>query len=225
MNTSVRKSRVLGIAFLIQSVIPLVANVVFLSPLINTDDIHQTMVNVAGNAVQLKIGVFGELITAMGIIFLGVVLYQNLRKENAIMALTGMGLYILEAVLVVVSRANDLFLLELSRSYLASAQPDSLIPMASLLLASRTFNYTAAMLAFSVGAPLLYFLLYRTRLVPRWMSMWGVITAICPCLVATVASLFGYQFPFWFYLPYIPFEFVIGLWIVVKGIPSAVDNK
>ncbi len=225
MNTSIRKSRVLGIAFLIQSVIPIVANMVFLSPLINTDDIHQTMVNVAGNAVQLKIGVFGELITAMGIIFLGVVLYQTLRKENAIMALTGMCLYILEAVLVVISRSNDLYLLELSRSYLASAQPESLAPLASMMLTSRTFNYTAAMLAFSVGAPLLYFLLHRARLVPRWMSMWGVITAICPCLVATVASLFGYHFPFWFYLPYIPFEFVIGLWIVVKGIPAAVENN
>ena len=225
MNTSIRKSRVLGIAFLIQSVIPIVANVVFLSPLINTDDIHQTMVNVAGNAIQLKIGVFGELITAMGIIFLGVVLYQTLRKENAIMALTGMGFYILEAVLVVVSRANDIYLLDLSRSYLASAQPESLAPLAAMMLASRTFNYTAAMLAFSVGAPLLYFLLHRARLVPRWMSMWGLVTAICPCLVATVASLFGYHFPFWFYLPYVPFEFLIGLWIVVKGIPVVVENK
>jgi hypothetical protein len=50
------------------------------------------------------------------------------------------------------------------------------------------------------------------------MSMWGLVTAICPCLVATVASLFGYHFPFWFYIPYIPFEFIIGLWIAIKGI-------
>jgi hypothetical protein len=225
MNKPVQKSRVLGIAFLIQSVIPIIANMAFLSPLINVDDIHQTMVNVAGHAVQLKIGVFGELITAMGIIFLGVALYQTLRKENAIMALTGMCLYILEAVLVVASRANDLYLLDLSRSYLASAQPENLAPLASMMLTSRTFNYSAAMLAFSVGAPLLYFLLHRAHLVPRWMSMWGLVAAICPCLVATVASLFGYHFPFWFYLPYIPFEFVIGLWIVVKGIPVSSDSN
>jgi hypothetical protein len=225
MNTSLRKSRVLGIAFLIQSVVPIVANMAFLGPLIKTDDIHQTMVNVAGNALQLQIGVFGELITAMGIIFLGVVLYQTLRKENEIMALTGMSLYILEAVLVVVSRANDLYLLDLSRSYLSSAQPENLAPLAAMMLTSRAFNYSAGMLAFSVGGPLFYFLLYRSNLVPRWMSMWGLITAICPCLVATVASLFGYHFPFWFYLPYIPFEFFIGFWILIKGIPVVSENN
>lgn len=225
MKESLRKSRVLGIAFLIQSVVPIVANMAFLSPLIKADDIYQTMVNVAGHAVQLQIGVFMELITALGIIFLGVVLYQTLRKENAIMAMTGLCFYILEAVLVVVSRSNDIFLLELSRSYLASAQPESYAPMAAVLMTSRSFYYSGAMLAFSVGAPLLYFLLYRARLVPRWMSMWGLVTALCPCLVTTVGSLFGYHFPIWFYLPYIPFEFVIGLWIVVKGIPVPIENK
>ncbi|NMB58010.1 MAG: DUF4386 domain-containing protein [Chloroflexi bacterium] len=225
MKESLRKSRVLGIAFLIQSVVPIVANMAFLSPLINADDIHQTMVNVAGHAIQLQIGVFGELITALGIIFLGVVLYQALRKENAIMAMTGLCFYILEAVLVVVSRSNDIFLLELSQSYMATVQPESIAPLAGMLMTSRAFNYSAAMLAFSVGAPLFYYLLFRTRLVPRWMSMWGLVTAICPCLVSTVGSFFGYHFPIWFYLPYIPFEFVTGLWIVVFGIPVPEANK
>jgi hypothetical protein len=219
MNTSVRKSRVLGIAFLIQSVIPIIANMAFLSPLIISDDIRQTMVNVAGNPVQLQIGVLGELVTAMGIIFLGVVLYQALRNENKVMALAGLCFYALEAVLVVASRSNDIMLLDLSRGYLASGQQESLIALAGVLLASRTFNYIAAMLAFSVGAPLFYYLLYRASLVPRWLSLWGLVTAICPCLIATVGSLFGYHFPLWFYLPYIPFEFVIGMWIVIKGVP------
>jgi hypothetical protein len=225
MIATKERSRVLGIAFLIQCVVPIIANVFFLSPLINADDIPQTMVNLAGHPGQLRIGVFAELITALGIIFLGVVLYQVLRKENGLLALTGLCFYCLEAVLVIASRSNDLFLLEISRDFLAAGQPGNLVTLAVVLLASMTFNYSAAMLAFSVGAPLFYFLLYRTKLVPRWMAMWGLVTAICPCLIATVASLFGYHFPFWFYIPYIPFEFVIGFWILFKGIPVVpLDN-
>ncbi|BCY17604.1 hypothetical protein hrd7_14530 [Leptolinea sp. HRD-7] len=108
---------------------------------------------------------------------------------------------------------------------MATVQPESIAPLAGMLMTSRAFNYSAAMLAFSVGAPLFYYLLFRTRLVPRWMSMWGLVTAICPCLVSTVGSFFGYHFPIWFYLPYIPFEFVTGLWIVVFGIPVPEANK
>jgi len=225
MNATKERSRVLGIAFLIQSIVPIIANVVILSPLIISDDIRQTMVNLAGHPVQLRIGVFAELITALGIIFLGVVLYQTLRKENGILALTGLSFYILEAVLVIASRSNDLYLLEMSRDFLAAAQPESFMPVVGMLMASMSFNYSAAMLAFAIGGPLFYFLLYRSNLVPRWMSMWGLITAICPCLVATVASLFGYHFPFWFYLPYIPFEFFIGFWILFKGIPVVSENN
>jgi hypothetical protein len=225
MNATKERSRVLGIAFLIQSIVPIITNVVILSPLIKSDDIRQTMVNLAAHPVQLRIGVFAELITALGIIFLGAVLYQTLRKENGLLALTGLGFYILEAVLVIASRSNDLYLLEMSRDFLAAAQPESFMPVAGMLMASMSFNYSAAMLAFAIGGPLFYFLLYRSNLVPRWMSMWGLITAICPCLVATVASLFGYHFPFWFYLPYIPFEFFIGFWILFKGIPVVSENS
>jgi hypothetical protein len=225
MNATKERSRVLGIAFLIQSIVPIIANTIFLGPLVIADDIRQTMANLAGHPDQLRIGVFAEMITALGIIFLGVVLYQTLRKENGILALTGLSFYILEAVLVIASRSNGLYLLAMSRDFLAASQPESIMPVAGMLMTSMSFNYSAAMLAFAAGAPLFYFLLYRSRLVPRWMSMWGLVTAICPCLVATVASLFGYHFPFWFYIPYIPFEFVIGFWILFKGIPVGPVNN
>jgi hypothetical protein len=75
------------------------------------------------------------------------------------------------------------------------------------------------MLTFCLGAILFYFLLDKARIVPRWMSLWGLITTF-PMLVGTVAQMFGYTIPFVFYVPYVPFELAIGLWILVKGIPS-----
>lgn len=219
MNKPVQKSRILGIAFLIQSVIPILANVLFLSPLIHTGDAAGTLIDLASHPVQLRIGVLGEMITALGIIFLGVVLYQALRKENEIMALTGMSFYILEAVLVTISRSSGIVLLNMGNAYMSAGQPAAWLPLASTLLDSMELNYTLAMFAFSTGAPFLYYLLYRSNLVPRWLSLWGLVTAIGSCLVATVGKLMGFAFPFWYYLPYMPFEFVIGLWILFKGIP------
>jgi hypothetical protein len=39
-----------------------------------------------------------------------------------------------------------------------------------------------------------------------------------PLLIGTVAAIFGYELPFIIYLPYVPFEFVIGVWILIKGV-------
>jgi hypothetical protein len=80
------------------------------------------------------------------------------------------------------------------------------------------FGFSAlAMLAFCLGAILFYYLLDKSRIVPRVLSLWGLIT-VFPCLVGTLSALFGYKLPFFVYLPYAPFEFVIGVWILVKGI-------
>jgi hypothetical protein len=58
--------------------------------------------------------------------------------------------------------------------------------------------------------------------VPRALSLWGLI-AVFPMLIGTVTQIFGYTIPFIFYVPYVPFELVIGIWILVKGI--AVDSE
>ena len=76
---------------------------------------------------------------------------------------------------------------------------------------------TLHMLAFCLGAPLFYYLLYKSRLVPRALSLWGLIT-IVPLLVGTIAQIFGHTLPFILYVPYVPFELVIGVWILIKGI-------
>jgi hypothetical protein len=88
------------------------------------------------------------------------------------------------------------------------------------------FIYSALhMLAFSLGAILFYYLLDKARIVPRVLSLWGLITVVFPCLIATLFVIFGYQVPFFAYLTYAPFEIVIGVWILVKGIKGGLETK
>jgi hypothetical protein len=64
---------------------------------------------------------------------------------------------------------------------------------------------------------LFYYLLYKSGGVPRALSLWDLITVL-PLLIGTVSQMFSRELPFILYLPYVPFEFVIGVWILVKGI-------
>jgi hypothetical protein len=73
------------------------------------------------------------------------------------------------------------------------------------------------MFPFCLGAMLFYYLFYKTRVVPRALSLWGLI-AVFLVLIGTLFAICGREVPFVIYLPYLPFEFVIGVWILVKGI-------
>jgi hypothetical protein len=160
----------------------------------------------------------GLQLAALGIIFLGGMLYVSLRKQNEKIALVALGFYILEAALLAVSKLADFSLLGISQEYVMTGYPAYLQTMGNLALGSMDFvGSTLHMLAFCPGGLLFYYLLYKSGIVPGVLSLWGLIILI-PCLAGTLFAVFGYQAPIWLYLPYIPFEFVIRVWILDKGI-------
>ena len=221
MNTTDKVSRVLGVAFLLQFITS-VSSGLFIRPLwLVPDDISATMLKIAENPVVLRINILVDMLTALGIILLGAVLLITLKKQNEKLALTALGFYILEGALLAASRTGTFSLLQFSQEYASTGQPESLLVFGNVALEAMDYvGDTLHVLAFCLGAILFYFLLYRSKVVPRWLSLWGLITLI-PVLAGTLTALFDVHLPFIFFLPYFPFEFVIGIWILVKGIPEA----
>jgi hypothetical protein len=207
----------LGAAFLLQFITSFSSGVFIQPALIVPDNIGETMRNIANQAWLMRAGMLLDMFTALGIVFLGAMLFVNLRKENDEIALVALGFYVLEAALLGASKLGSFALLRISEAYVTGGQPEYLETMAGLALESADFvGFTLHMVAFCLGGILFYALLYRSSIVPRAMSLWGLIT-ILPLLAATLLAIFEIEVPFIFAVPYVPFEFVIGLWILVKG--------
>lgn len=220
MNTVNKTSRVLGAAFLLQAVTSLTSGLILKLALTVPGNISETMIKIANNAWLMRVNILGEMITAAGIIFLGAILFITLRKQNEKIALVALGFYILEATLLGASRIFAFSLLRISQEYVATGHPAYLQTIGNLAFESMNFTYSALlMLAFCLGGILFYYLLDKAKIVPRFLSLWGLIT-IFPMLIGTLFAIFGHEVPFFLYVPYIPFEFVIGVWILVKGIPE-----
>jgi hypothetical protein len=218
MNTVNKTSRVLGVAFLLQFVTSLFGGTVLRQAWLVPGNISATMVNIANQPWLMSATILVDMFTALGIIFLGAMLYLTLRKQNEKIALVALGFYILEAALLAVSRIAAFSLIGISREYVISSNPAWLLTMGNLALGSMDFvGSTLHMLVFCLGGILFYTLLYKSGAVPPLMSLWGLI-AIFPMLVGTLTQIFGTTIPCAVYLPYVPFELVIAIWILVKGI-------
>lgn len=220
MNTITKTSRVLGFAFLLQFITSFSSGVFLKTAWFVEGNIKETMLKVGANPMLFRTNILLDMLTALGVAFLGAILYLTLRKQNEKIALTALGFYWLEVALLAVSRMDAFSLLHFSQEYVASGQPAELLLFGRVAYESMDFvGNTLHMLAFCPGGILFYYLLYKSGVVPRWMSLWGLVT-VFPMLVGTFTQMFGYTIPFVFYLPYVPFEFVIGLWILVKGVPE-----
>jgi len=222
MNTVNRTSRVLGIAFLLQFVTSFISSAILKKAWFVPGNISETMLKIASNPWQMRTTILLDMFTALGVIFLGGILFLTVRKQNEKMALIAMGFYILEGALLAVSRTEAFSLLRISQEYAIAANP-ALQMMGQVAYDSMEYvGNTLHMLAFCPGGILFYTLLYKSGLVPRALSLWGLI-AVFPMLIGTLTQVFGYTIPFILYVPYVPFELAIAVWILIKGI-SEVDQ-
>jgi len=218
MNSVKKTSIVLGIAFLLQFITSIVNGMVLRPAFIITGNIIESMTNIANNVWLMKTYILVDMITALGVVFLGAILFIVLKKKNEIIALVALGFYVIEAALLAVSRMEAFSLLRISQEYIVAGQPDYLQMLGNLSVESMDFaGSTLHSLVFSIGAILFYYLLYKSRAVPRILSLWGLIT-VPLVLIGTLSAVFGYEVPFFVYFLYVPFEFVIGIWILAKGI-------
>jgi hypothetical protein len=221
MNTAHKTSRILGVAFLFQFVTSFSSGAFLKQAWFVPGNMSDTLIKIANNALLMRFNILLDMFTALGVIFLGAILFLITRKQNEKMALTALGFYILEAALLAVSRTEAFSLLRISQEYVASAQPVNLLTMGQVAYESMDFaGNTLHMLTFCFGGILFYVLLYQTGVIPRALSLWGLI-AIFPMLVGTMAQVFGSSIPFIFYVHYVPFELVIGIWILAKGVREA----
>ena len=215
MNTPQPVSRILGFAFLLQFFTSLAGEIILKMGLVVPGDTAATLLRIAARPWLLRVNILDEMITAAGVIWLAVLLYEALRAHGRVFALTAFALYFLEAVLTAVTRLAAFPLLALSSQFAATPSA-SLLAEADRALASMNFGFTLLMLVFCPGAILFYWLLFKSRLVPPALSLWGFITVI-PVFFAIVLSVLGINLSFYIVVPYIPFEFAIGLWILIKG--------
>ena len=189
------------------------------------------LVKVAENSDQVIIGALLALVMSFACGGIAVWLYPVLKKHNEALALASFGFRGIETIFHLVAAVGLLSLLTLGQEYVDAGAPDASHLQASgtLLLAVREWSgQVVAIIAWCLGALIHYSMLYRSRLIPRWLSAWGFIGAVM-CLAVTVSSMFGIIDPFStigvvLNLP-IGLQEMVLVWLIVKGFdPSAIER-
>jgi len=159
------------------------------------------------------------LLTSVGIIVMTALLYAVLRDHNRAVALVALGLWMAEAVLLAVKTLSLYALVDLSVGHVDAGAPASYREtLGSLSLDVSRHAGQVAMLFFCLGALLWYSLLLQSRIVPRLLPVWSLV-AVPLVLVNIVLLVWDHsRDPLTvLYAPYVPFELVIGLWLLIRG--------
>ncbi len=203
--------------------------VLILSPILTAADY---LIRVSASETQVLIGMLLELTDAAAVAGIAIMLFPILKKYSEGLALWYVGARIIESITVIVSVISILSLLTLSQEFVSAGAPDASYfqALGTLLLVTRDWtNLIGINFVFSLGALIVYYLLYQSKLVPRFISVWGLIGATL-LFVAGLLLMFGLITPFSIVntvlsIPIAVQEMVLAVWLIVKGFNSSAINS
>ena len=170
----------------------------------------ESLAQVAAQPSQVATGAVLALLAGFALAMVPVVFWPIGKRYDETLA---MGYIVfrgaLEGVIYMVGALGWLVLIPLS------TQPH-VAPLAGLVRAANPVIWEqVGVIPFAFGALMFYVLLYRSRLVPRWLSVWGLAGAAL-YLVPPLGSMFGLSVGF-LMAPLALQEMVMAVWLIAKG--------
>lgn len=218
MNSNRKTAIIVGLLFITATVATIVSQV-FLEPISTAQDI---LVYVSTNENQMLVGAFFLLIDAIAVAAIAIMLYPVLKKQNISIAIGYVGARIVECILFIIVVLSALCLVTLNQEIIRAGLTDvsSFQTGSTLLLALSYWSFELGLIIFALSALLLNYSLIKSKLVPRWLSVWGFIGA---AFVLAVHLLMFFNIDLPEALDWIIGlqEMVFAVWLIVKGFNSS----
>lgn len=207
-----------GVMFLIATVILIIGGIFSLS--IYEPDY---LTAVSANETQVIVGVLLEMMAAAAIVGIPIAMFPILKKYNEGLALGYVGARIFEGLTLFLNTIILLAILALSKEFVAAGAPDISYFQNSgtLLLALRDTLGIVLDYPFPIGAVIFNYMLYKTKLTPRWLALLGIIGGALWLATAPV-RMFGFNPEAMEFLafPIAAQEMILAILLIVKGFSS-----
>ena len=213
-----------GVFYIIATVAPILAYffIRFLEGGVTGESILDYLVQIAVNERQVIVGMLIELTYVLAVVGIISTLFPILKRHNEALALGFFSLRFMEAISMMIHSLSLLSLLTISQEYAAVGFPDApyFQTAGTLFLAAREWTFLIGCgIVWSLSALILNVLLYQKKLIPRWLSGWGIVGATLS-FAAYMLQFFSINLTEFLYLPIGVQEMVFALWLIVKGIKS-----
>jgi hypothetical protein len=218
MNTNRKTAIIVGLLFISATVTSILSSF-FLG---STLAAPISLITVNANEPQIMIAVILELIAALSAFGAAVFMYPIIKKYFESLAIAYVGLRLLENTFYILGVVSLIVLLSLSKDYIGVINA-SYPPLSNLVMILHDWTLLiGTVIIFGIGSITLNYVLYKSKLIPRWLSVWGLVGAVLvlsygliglftldPNMISSILTILA--------LPIAVQEMVFAVWLIVKG--------
>jgi len=228
LNSELIAARLTGILFIACTGAAIVSGI-FLLPILESPDY---LVQISSHQTDVMLGaLFYFIMAALGA-SIAIPMYPILKKHSESMALGAVGFRFIEGAIFMVGVILVMSLVPLSQGFVDAGTPANspFQAIGAILVAGYTIDHAVVpgVFAFSVGALMYYTIFYQTKLVPRWLSIWGIIGVLLG-IANGVIDMFGGMpvetVSMLLDLPIFINEMVLAVWLIIKGFDTSVFSN
>jgi hypothetical protein len=209
---------VVGVVYLAGFVVGIVGQMLIQSGLGATNHLAA----VSASSLMLAVGAVLWLLAVAGDAAHGVLMFPVLRQHGERLAVGYLAARIVDAIFIAVMVLFVLVQIPLAGEYLKAAAPNAayLQTLSTLFTQAKLYAYELGMSALGLAGLMLCYTLYRARLVPRWLAVWGLAGyAIIFC--GMVSAIMGSGLGDLASLPGGLWEVFVGVWLIARGFSSS----
>lgn len=209
-----------GVFFIVAAVSSIIGLKLY-DPILADDDF---IISGSNNYKQIIFGAINELILAVTATGTAIMLYPYLKRYNESFGIGYLSFRILEVFFILLGTISVLSVLSISQYYAANTITDKTYATSLGLVFIAIHKWTFILgpnFMLAVNTLLYSFVFRKTGLVPKKLSMLGII-ASCLIMLAALLEMFGVieQISMWGILLALPiaiYEMSLAVWLIVKG--------
>ena len=228
-GTNRANASIVGVLFIIGTVSGTIAAIIG-KPILDAPDY---LTKISAYEGQVLIAALLAFIMGVACAGIGLALYPIMKQYSAGLAMGTVGFRVLEGMMEILGGVSIIGLLVLSQEFVKAGAPVGTYFQtigAISKAGDEWLSNGAYLLCWCIGAFLYYSLFYQYRLVPRWISVWGLVGITLVTIGSVLVMLhvipgFG-TVQMVLNLPIFPQEMVFAVWLIAKGInPSAAASR
>ncbi|MDY8135637.1 DUF4386 domain-containing protein [Aquimarina sp. 2201CG5-10] len=170
------------------------------------------------NISQMKIAILLDFVASIIGVGISVILFPILKQQNKAVAYWYFGLWVVGFAITIVSNITHLSLISLSQEFVTTTILDTAYfnTLGVLKIEEYYWAHFFILIIFSIGAFIFYYSLFKTKLIPRFLSIWFMIS-VSIVFIVTWLQIFGYSVSFGFYAQNGLHLITLAFWLIIKG--------
>ena len=216
MYSNKKVGRITGVLLLFIFITGVVVFQFLQGPVLFSDDF---MIKTASNSNHIITSVLLGILSGVLSILIAVILLPVFKKYSYNLAFLYLAFSILNFLAIMIDNVSVISMLELSKEYLNNPNSNSLQLLGNLMFEKHRWTHYFYLLISCFPVFVLYYTLYITKLVPRIISIFGIIAVII-MFIEELLSIFGHGLGMDMLLPIALIQLLLPLWLLYNGLKT-----